>query len=324
QPGPVWAAGEPAGPGQAGLPHTVREHVESVEVVTIRTDADLGAFVLHLLHLFENPKHRDALRSGRLRFRLAATAVPGSAQPSHRIEKGAVTEAMVAASARAGARLVLGRRAVLTPLAPDRARAAGVDIGKERRCLPRRWSATSGPPAGWRRYRAGPSWRSRPKARAPGSWRSTCWAAAWASGSWWRRARSPPRGSPASRRRSTRSSSARSTNRSALRPRQPDLAEGKERQMADNAVGMIETKGYVAALAAADAMVKAANVTIVGRDQVGDGLVSVTIIGDVGAVKAATEAGSETATSVGELVSVHVIPRPHAALGRHFTIHAAD
>ena len=62
--------------------------------------------------------------------------------------------------------------------------------------------------------------------------------------------------------------------------------------MADNAIGLIETKGYVAALAAAVAMVKAANVTIVGREQVGDGLVSVTIVGDVGAVKAATEAGN--------------------------------
>ena len=132
QAGPGWSTGEQGGPAQAALPHTVREHVESVEVVTIRTDADLGAFVLHLLHLFENPKHRDAVRSGRLRFRLAATAVPGSAQPSHRIEKGAVTEAMVAASARAGARLVLGRRAVLTPLARDRARATGVEIVKER------------------------------------------------------------------------------------------------------------------------------------------------------------------------------------------------
>jgi hypothetical protein len=119
-------------PGQPGLPHTVREHVESVEVVSIRTDADLGNFVLHLLHLFENPKHRDALRAGRLRFRLAAPAAGGPAQPSHRIEKGAVTEAMVAASARAGARLVLGRRAVLTPLARDRARATGVEIVKER------------------------------------------------------------------------------------------------------------------------------------------------------------------------------------------------
>ena len=127
--GPGTGTGAPA---QAGLPHTVREHVDSVEVVTIRTDEELGSFVLHLLHLFENPKHRDAVRSGRLRFRLAAAAVPGSAQPSHRIEKGAVTEAMVAACARAGARLVLGRRAVLTPLARDRARATGVEIVKER------------------------------------------------------------------------------------------------------------------------------------------------------------------------------------------------
>jgi ethanolamine utilization protein EutM len=90
--------------------------------------------------------------------------------------------------------------------------------------------------------------------------------------------------------------------------------------MANNAIGMIETKGYVAALAAADAMVKAANVTIVARDQVGDGLVAVTIVGDVGAVKAATEAGAETASSVGELISVHVIPRPHAELAKHFQV----
>jgi ethanolamine utilization protein EutM len=90
--------------------------------------------------------------------------------------------------------------------------------------------------------------------------------------------------------------------------------------VADNAIGMIETKGYVAALAAADAMVKAANVTIVGRQEVGDGLVSVTITGDVGAVKAATEAGAETASTVGELISVHVIPRPHPELARHFKL----
>lgn len=88
--------------------------------------------------------------------------------------------------------------------------------------------------------------------------------------------------------------------------------------MANQAIGMIETKGFVAALAAADAMVKAANVTIVGREEVGDGLVSVVIRGDVGAVKAATEAGAETANQVGELVSVHVIPRPHPDLGNHF------
>ena len=90
------------------------------------------------------------------------------------------------------------------------------------------------------------------------------------------------------------------------------------------AIGMIETKGYVAALAAADAMVKAANVTIVGREQVGDGLVAVTIVGDVGAVKAATEAGAETAGAVGELVSVHVIPRPHPELGRHFDTDSSE
>ncbi len=92
--------------------------------------------------------------------------------------------------------------------------------------------------------------------------------------------------------------------------------------MSNNAIGMIETKGYVAALAAADAMVKAANVTIVGREQVGDGLVAVTIIGDVGAVKAATEAGSEAAGQVGELISVHVIPRPHGELSKSFAVSA--
>jgi microcompartment protein CcmL/EutN len=86
-----------------------------------------------------------------------------------------------------------------------------------------------------------------------------------------------------------------------------------------DALGMVETKGYVAALAAADAMVKAAMVEIVGREQVGDGLVAVVVRGDVGAVKAATEAGSETASAVGELVSAHVIPRPHAELEKSFT-----
>lgn len=91
----------------------------------------------------------------------------------------------------------------------------------------------------------------------------------------------------------------------------------------NNAIGMIETKGYVAALAAADAMVKAANVTLVGREEVGDGLVAILITGDVGAVKAATEAGAETATNLGELVSVHVIPRPHADLSKHFSVNGS-
>lgn len=82
--------------------------------------------------------------------------------------------------------------------------------------------------------------------------------------------------------------------------------------MANNsALGMIETKGLVGSIEAADAMVKAANVTLVGKEHVGGGLVTVMIRGDVGAVKAATDAGAAAAERVGELVSVHVIPRPH-------------
>jgi ethanolamine utilization protein EutM len=92
--------------------------------------------------------------------------------------------------------------------------------------------------------------------------------------------------------------------------------------MSSNAIGLIETKGYVAALAAADAMVKAANVSITDRQQVGDGLVAIIVSGEVGAVKAATEAGAEAASQVGELVSVHVIPRPHSELGAHFSVSA--
>jgi len=78
-----------------------------------------------------------------------------------------------------------------------------------------------------------------------------------------------------------------------------------------SALGMVETKGLVSAIEAADAMVKSANVELVGREQVGSGLVTVMVRGDVGAVKAATEAGAAAARNVGELVSVHVIPRPH-------------
>lgn len=81
--------------------------------------------------------------------------------------------------------------------------------------------------------------------------------------------------------------------------------------MNQNALGMIETKGLVGAIEAADAMVKAANVVLIGKEHVGGGLVTVMIRGDVGAVKAATDAGAAAAERVGELVSVHVIPRPH-------------
>ena len=84
--------------------------------------------------------------------------------------------------------------------------------------------------------------------------------------------------------------------------------------MSSNAIGLIETKGYVAALAAADAMVKAAKVTLVGYEKIGSGYVTALVRGDVAAVKAATDAGAAAARRVGELVSVHVIPRPHSNL----------
>ncbi|MGI5968011.1 MULTISPECIES: BMC domain-containing protein [Anaerotruncus] len=77
------------------------------------------------------------------------------------------------------------------------------------------------------------------------------------------------------------------------------------------ALGMVETKGLVGSVEAADAMVKAANVSLIGKVHVGGGLVTVMVRGDVGAVKAATDAGAAAASRVGELVSVHVIPRPH-------------
>ena len=77
------------------------------------------------------------------------------------------------------------------------------------------------------------------------------------------------------------------------------------------ALGMVETKGLVGSIEAVDAMVKAANVTLIGKVHVGGGLVTVMVRGDVGAVKAATDAGAAAAGNIGELVSVHVIPRPH-------------
>ena len=77
------------------------------------------------------------------------------------------------------------------------------------------------------------------------------------------------------------------------------------------ALGMVETRGLVAAIEAADAMVKAANVVLVGSEKIGSGLVCVMVRGDVGAVKAAVEAGSAAANSLGEVIATHVIPRPH-------------
>ena len=82
--------------------------------------------------------------------------------------------------------------------------------------------------------------------------------------------------------------------------------------MSLEALGMVETKGLIGSIEAADAMVKAANVVLVGKDYIGAGYVTVMVRGDVGAVKAATDAGAAAARRVGELISVHVIPRPHA------------
>jgi ethanolamine utilization protein EutM len=86
--------------------------------------------------------------------------------------------------------------------------------------------------------------------------------------------------------------------------------------MTADALGMVETRGLIGAIEAADAMVKAANVVLSGKEYIGAGYVTVLVRGDVGAVKAATDAGAAAARRVGELVSVHVIPRPHAEVDR--------
>jgi hypothetical protein len=153
-PGAVAAAGPPAGTSPAaGGP------AAGWQTVAVSTDADLDRFVQHLLALFEDPRRRQDLRAGRLRFRLAtppppptpaaptapsptepsptaagapAQALPGGDRPVVRIERGAVTEARVREASRSGARLVLGRAAVLTPLARDRARGLALPIEKER------------------------------------------------------------------------------------------------------------------------------------------------------------------------------------------------
>jgi hypothetical protein len=125
--GGVPAASAPARPAVGG----------SVEVVDLRSDADLDAFVRSLVHRFENPRDRMAIRSGKLRFRLGATGAPAAgpaSAPTIRIERGAVTERAVRDAAAQGARLVLAPRAVLTPMARDRARSLGVEIEKERPC----------------------------------------------------------------------------------------------------------------------------------------------------------------------------------------------
>ncbi|WP_460787956.1 hypothetical protein [Nocardioides maradonensis] len=103
------------------------------ETVELTTDADLDAFVRRLLALFENPKNRQDIRAGRLRFRLRTRRTPGApAGPALLVRSGAVTERQVAAAHEDGKRIVLGARAVLTPLGREKARALGVTIEKER------------------------------------------------------------------------------------------------------------------------------------------------------------------------------------------------
>ena len=91
----------------------------------------------------------------------------------------------------------------------------------------------------------------------------------------------------------------------------PTTPKREVKKMSLEALGMIETRGLVAAIEAADAMVKAANVELIGTEKIGSGLVSVMVRGDVGAVKSAVEAGSNSASRLGEIVATHVIPRPH-------------
>ncbi|WP_430335013.1 hypothetical protein [Rhodococcus sp. ACT016] len=129
QPGPATFADQigaaPTGPRSAAE----RKRVESVR---IKDDTDLSAFVRSLLVLFENPKSRADVRSGRLQFRLLGGAVAAGGAVT-RIDRGAVTERHIAAVAESGGRLVLAPGAVLTPLAREKARALGVEIEKERR-----------------------------------------------------------------------------------------------------------------------------------------------------------------------------------------------
>lgn len=137
--------GQVAPPASAGLTVTARGSVvpgagpaaagPRVEDVSIASDADLQAFALRLLGMFENPAARQDVRAGRIRFRLAngtpSTPSTPTTGPVQRIERGAVTERAVRAAAKEGARLQLGPKAVLTPLARDQARRLGVQITKE-------------------------------------------------------------------------------------------------------------------------------------------------------------------------------------------------
>ena len=126
-PAPARAPEGPVGTGPLAADERSR-----TDTVRIANDRDLDVFVRNLLRLFENPKTRADLRHGRLTFRLAGSAERGGSGAGRRVDRGAVTERQIAAIAEAGSSLILGPRAVLTPLARERARALGVTIHKER------------------------------------------------------------------------------------------------------------------------------------------------------------------------------------------------
>ncbi len=112
--------------------------------------------------------------------------------------------------------------------------------------------------------------------------------------------------------RTTRRTAAKDAPAPVREPAKEEPVNKEEKRMAQEALGMVETRGLVAAIEAADAMCKAANVALVGTEKIGSGLVTVMVRGDVGAVKSAVEAGSSSAQRLGELVATHVIPRPHS------------
>ena len=130
--GAAWTGelGDEGRRGLPGAPEVSGQH--SVRAVRLRTDEELRAFVLQVVRLADNPKRRSELLAGRLRFTLDGGGPAAAPAITHRVDKGAVTERAVIAAAGAGAALVLGPRAVLTPLARDKARALGVRVDKER------------------------------------------------------------------------------------------------------------------------------------------------------------------------------------------------
>ena len=132
-----------------------------------------------------------------------------------------------------------------------------------------------------------------------------------------------PRQAPKKKAQSGRGRKSKAAPAQPAEPMKQTTDRRKQNMANTNALGMVETKGLVGAIEAADAMVKAANVQLVGKEQVGGGLVTVMVRGDVGAVNAATDAGAAAAEKVGELISVHVIPRPHAEVD-HILPHAGE